>query len=29
MSAFISRLWGFRHVNFAIKNKPFILAVSG
>ena len=29
MLAFISRLWGFRHVNFAIKNKPFILAVSG
>ncbi len=29
MTAFISRLWGFRHVNFAIKNKPFILAVSG
>jgi len=28
MSAFISRLWGFRHVNFAIKNKPFILVVS-
>lgn len=29
MIAFISRLWGFRHVNFAIKNKPFILAISG
>jgi multimeric flavodoxin WrbA len=29
MSVFNSRLWGFRHVNFAIKNKPFILAVSG
>jgi multimeric flavodoxin WrbA len=29
MTAFISRLWGFRHVNYAIKNKPFILAVSG
>ena len=29
MSAFISRLWGFRHVNFAIKNKPFVLALSG
>ncbi len=28
-SAFISRLWGFRHVNFAIKKKPFILALSG
>ena len=25
MLAFISRLWGFRHVNFAIKNKPFTL----
>jgi multimeric flavodoxin WrbA len=29
MLSFISRFWGFRHVNFAIKNKPFILAVSG
>jgi multimeric flavodoxin WrbA len=29
MLAFISRLWGFRHVNFALKDKPFILAVSG
>ena len=29
MSAFISRLWGFRHVNFAIENKPFILTLSG
>ena len=29
MTAFISRLWGFRHVNFAIKNKPFVLAFSG
>lgn len=29
MMAFISRLWGFRHVNFAIKKKPFILAVCG
>ncbi len=27
MSAFISRLWGFRHVNFAIKNKPFALVI--
>jgi multimeric flavodoxin WrbA len=27
MSAFISRLWGFRHVNFAIENKPFVLAI--
>ncbi len=29
MSAFISRLWGFRHVNFAIKDKPFVLALCG
>ncbi len=29
MSAFISRLWGFRHVNFAIKNKPFVLVICG
>jgi hypothetical protein len=29
MTAFISRLWGFRHVNFAIKHKPFVLALSG
>ena len=29
MLAFISRLWGFRHVNFAIRNKPFVLAVCG
>lgn len=29
MLSFISRFWGFRHVNFAIKNKPIILAVSG
>jgi multimeric flavodoxin WrbA len=29
MTAFISRLWGFRHVNFAIKNKPFVLATCG
>ena len=28
MLAFISRLWGFRHVNFALKEKPFTLAVS-
>jgi len=28
MLAFISRLWGFRHVNFAILKKPFILALS-
>ena len=26
MTAFISRLWGFRHVEFAIKDKPFVLA---
>ncbi len=29
MLAFISRLWGFRHVSFAIKDKPFVLALSG
>ncbi len=29
MTAFISRLWGFRHVTIAIKNKPFVLALSG
>ena len=29
MTAFISRLWGFRHVNFAINKKPFVLVVSG
>lgn len=29
MLAFISRFWGFRHVNFAIKDKPFILALCG
>jgi len=29
LSAFISRLWGFRHVNFTIKNKPFVLAICG
>ena len=29
MSAFISRLWGFRHVNFVIKDKPFVLAICG
>jgi hypothetical protein len=27
--AFISRLWGFGHVSFAIKGKPFALAISG
>ena len=29
MVAFISRLWAFRHVTIPIKNKPFILAISG
>ncbi|WP_455369983.1 flavodoxin family protein, partial [[Eubacterium] cellulosolvens] len=29
MSAFVSRLWGFRHVDFAIKNKPFVLVICG
>ena len=29
MTAFISRLWGFRHVTIPIKNKPFVLAISG
>ena len=29
MLSFISRLWGSRHVDFAIKNKPFVLALSG
>jgi multimeric flavodoxin WrbA len=29
MIAFISRLWGFRHVTIPIKNKPFALALSG
>ena len=29
MTAFISRLWGFRHVNFAIKDKPLVLAICG
>jgi NAD(P)H-dependent FMN reductase len=28
MVAFISRLWGFRHVNYSLKEKPFVLAVS-
>jgi multimeric flavodoxin WrbA len=28
MLAFISRLWGFRHVTIPIKNKPFVLALS-
>ncbi len=29
MLAFISRLWGYRHVNIAIKDKPFVLALCG
>ncbi len=29
MISFISRLWGFRHVTIPIKNKPFVLALSG
>lgn len=29
MTAFVSRLWGFRHVHYAIKNKPFALVLSG
>ncbi len=29
MLSFISRLWGFRHVDMAIENKPFILLLSG
>ena len=29
MTAFISRLWGFRHVHYAIKDKPFALALAG
>ena len=29
MLAFISRLWGFRHVTIPIKNTPFLLALSG
>lgn len=29
MLAFVSRLWGFRHVNFAIRKKPFVLALAG
>jgi len=28
MLAFISRLWGYRHVTIPIKNKPFVLALS-
>ncbi len=29
MLAFVSRLWGFRHVTIPIKDKPFVLALSG
>ena len=29
MLSFISRLWGYRHVNIAISNKPFVLALCG
>jgi multimeric flavodoxin WrbA len=29
MVSFISRLWAFRHVTIPIKNKPFVLALSG
>lgn len=29
MLAFISRLWGYRHVDIAIKDKPFVLVLSG
>ncbi len=29
MLSFISRLWGYRHVNIAISSKPFILALCG
>jgi multimeric flavodoxin WrbA len=29
MVGFISRLWAFRHVTIPIKNKPFVLALSG
>ena len=29
MVAFNSRLWAFRHVTIPIKNKPFVLALSG
>ena len=29
MLSFISRLWGFRHVNYVIKDKPFVLALCG
>jgi len=29
MLSFISRLWGFRHVNYVIGNKPFVLVTCG
>lgn len=29
MLSFVSRLWGFRHVDYVIKDKPFVLALSG
>jgi multimeric flavodoxin WrbA len=29
MISFLSRLWGSRHVNFSIANKPFALVTSG
>ncbi len=29
MLAFVSRLWGYRHVDIPIRGKPFILAISG
>jgi hypothetical protein len=29
MLAFVSRLWGYRHVDIPIRNKPFVLALSG
>lgn len=29
MLSFISRLWGFRHVDFVLKDKPFVLILSG
>jgi NAD(P)H-dependent FMN reductase len=29
MLSFISRLWGFRHVDYVLEDKPFVLALSG
>jgi multimeric flavodoxin WrbA len=29
MLAFMSRLWGYRHVDIPIRNKPFVLVLSG